>query len=57
MAADAGTSTSSGPRDALVMEAILKEMGVKEYEPNVVHQMLEFSYSKIISQQEYGRLR
>ena len=36
----------SGPRDAAVMEAILKEMGVEEYEPNVINQMLEFSYSK-----------
>ena len=42
MAADSGAS--GGPRDAAVMEAILKEMGVEEYEPNVVHQMLEFSY-------------
>lgn len=35
----------SGPRDAEVMEAILKEMGVSEYDPMVVHQMLEFTYS------------
>lgn len=42
--ADGGTG--SGPRDAAVMESILKEMGVEEYEPNVVHQMLEFSYSE-----------
>lgn len=34
----------SGPRDAEVMEAILKEMGVSEYDPMVVHQMLEFVY-------------
>ena len=39
----------SSPRDAAVMEAILKEMGVEEYEPNVINQMLEFSYSKICS--------
>ena len=40
-------SASGGvPRDATVMEAILKEMGVQQYEPNVVHQMLEFSYSE-----------
>ena len=37
---------SSGPKDAAVMEAILKEMGVEDYDPNVIHQMLEFSYSK-----------
>lgn len=38
--------TGAGPRDAAVMEAILREMGVEDYEPNVIHQMLEFSYSK-----------
>lgn len=42
----ADSSAFSGPRDASVMEAILKEMGVEEYEPNVINQMLEFSYSK-----------
>lgn len=40
-----GGGSASGPRDAAVMEAILKEMGVVDYEPNVIHQMLEFSYS------------
>ena len=35
----------TGPRDAAIMEAILKEMGVTEYDSNVIHQMLEFSYS------------
>ena len=44
MMADSGTLP--GPRDAAVMEAILKEMGVEDYDPNVVHQMLEFSYSE-----------
>ena len=34
-----------GPRDAAVMEAILREMGVEDFEPNLIHQMLEFSYS------------
>lgn len=32
MAADAGASGGTGPQD---MEAILKEMGVTEYDPNV----------------------
>lgn len=40
------TADSSGPRDAAVMEAILKEMGVEDYDPNVIQQMLEFSYSE-----------
>ena len=43
----ADSGAGSGPRDAAVMEAILKEMGVEDFEPNVVHQMLEFSYSKL----------
>lgn len=47
MAADTGSGAGAGPRDAAVMEAILKEMGVTDYEPNVIHQMLEFSYSEI----------
>ena len=44
----ADTGAVSGPRDAAVMEAILKEMGVEDYDPNVIHQMLEFSYSEYI---------
>ena len=36
----------STPKDAQVMMAILKDMGVTEYEPRVVNQMLEFTYSK-----------
>ncbi|KAK2179583.1 hypothetical protein NP493_482g02003 [Ridgeia piscesae] len=35
------------PKDAQVMMAILKEMGVTEYEPRVINQMLEFSYRYI----------
>lgn len=38
--------SGSGPRDAAVMESVLKEMGVDDYDPNVIHQMLEFSYSE-----------
>lgn len=32
------------PQDELAMRAILKDMGVTEYEDRVVQQMLEFSY-------------
>lgn len=42
----ADSGAGSGPRDAAVMESVLKEMGVDDYDPNVVHQMLEFSYSE-----------
>ncbi|XP_061431127.1 transcription initiation factor TFIID subunit 9-like [Lethenteron reissneri] len=34
----------STPKDAQVMAAILKDMGVTEYEPRVINQMLEFTY-------------
>ncbi|XP_064615145.1 transcription initiation factor TFIID subunit 9-like [Liolophura sinensis] len=34
----------SSPRDAQVMAAILKDMGVTDYEPRVINQMLEFAY-------------
>ncbi len=36
----------STPKDAQVMQTILKDMGVTEYEPRVINQMLEFTYSK-----------
>ena len=36
----------SSPKDAQVMAAILKDMGVMDYEPRVVNQMLEFAYRK-----------
>ncbi|GJP33832.1 hypothetical protein CLOM_g18339 [Closterium sp. NIES-68] len=32
------------PRDARVVASILKSMGVDDYEPRVVHQLLEFAY-------------
>lgn len=34
----------STPKDAQVMTAILKDMGVNEYEPRLVNEMLEFTY-------------
>lgn len=37
--------TKSTPKDALVMQAILKDMNINDYEPRVVNQMLEFTYS------------
>jgi len=32
------------PKDGQVMISILKDMGITEYEPRVINQMLEFSY-------------
>ena len=40
------SATKSIPTDAQVMAAILKDMGVLEYEPRVINQMLEFTYRK-----------
>ncbi|TRZ06702.1 hypothetical protein HGM15179_020405, partial [Zosterops borbonicus] len=34
----------SAPKDAQVMAQILKDMGITEYEPHVINQMLEFAY-------------
>ena len=34
------------PKDAQVMSAILKDMGVLDHEPRLINQMLEFSYRK-----------
>ncbi|NXV84995.1 TAF9 factor, partial [Calonectris borealis] len=37
-------SPKSAPKDAQVMAQILKDMGITEYEPRVINQMLEFAY-------------
>ncbi|XP_047571294.1 transcription initiation factor TFIID subunit 9B isoform X2 [Lutra lutra] len=34
----------NAPKDALVMAQILKDMGITEYEPRVINQMLEFAF-------------
>ncbi|NWH35760.1 TAF9 factor, partial [Chloropsis hardwickii] len=39
-------SPKSAPKDAQVMAQILKDMGITEYEPRVINQMLEFAYSE-----------
>ena len=41
-------TAKSTPKDALVMGAILKEMGINEYEPRVINQMLEYTYRKLV---------
>jgi len=38
------TGCKSSPKEAQIMAAILKDMGVNEYEPRVINQMMEFSY-------------
>uniref|UniRef100_A0A8C6CNY9 TATA-box binding protein associated factor 9b n=1 Tax=Moschus moschiferus TaxID=68415 RepID=A0A8C6CNY9_MOSMO len=39
----------NAPRDALVMAQILKDMGITEYEPRVINQMLEFAFRYVTS--------
>ncbi|TRY57126.1 hypothetical protein DNTS_024000 [Danionella cerebrum] len=40
-------SPKTMPKDAQVMMQILKDMGITEYEPRVINQMLEFTYNDI----------
>lgn len=35
------------PSDALMVTQVLESMGIKEYEPTVVHQLLEFMYRNV----------
>ncbi|KAF6091613.1 TATA-box binding protein associated factor 9b [Phyllostomus discolor] len=44
--------TKNSPRDALVMAQILKDMGITEYEPRVINQMLEFAFRKFTKHQK-----
>ncbi|XP_065287651.1 transcription initiation factor TFIID subunit 9 [Dermacentor albipictus] len=46
----------STPKDAQVMSAILKDMGILDYEPRVINQMLEFTYRYVTNILEDARL-
>uniref|UniRef100_A0A023FV89 Putative transcription initiation factor n=1 Tax=Amblyomma parvum TaxID=251391 RepID=A0A023FV89_AMBPA len=46
----------STPKDAQVMSAILKDMGIGEYEPRVINQMLEFTYRYVTNILDDARL-
>eukprot|EP00474_Spongospora_subterranea_P010118 CRZ10576.1 hypothetical protein [Spongospora subterranea] len=35
------------PRDAVCIDAILRSMGVVEYEPRIIHQLLEFMHRHV----------
>lgn len=50
------SSQKTTPKDALVMSAILKDMGVIEYEQRVINQMLEFTYRYVTSILDDARL-
>ncbi len=51
----ASLTRASMPKDAQVMTAILKDMGVSDFEPRVVTQMLEFSYRYVTNVLEDAR--
>lgn len=34
------------PKDAQVIMSIIKDMGITDYEPKVINQLLEFTYRK-----------
>lgn len=46
MASISSSQQKQMPKDALVIACILKELGVNEYEPRVINQLLEFTYRK-----------
>jgi hypothetical protein len=37
------------PKDAQVIMSIVKDMGILEYEPRVINQLLEFTYRKPVT--------
>jgi len=37
------------PKDAQVIMSIMKDMGITDYEPKVINQLLEFTYRKFFS--------
>ena len=45
------------PKDARVMISILKDMGIMEFEPRVVNQLLEFSYRYISTVLEDSKVK
>ena len=45
------------PKDAQVMVSILKDMGVAEFDPRVVNQLLEFSYRYATNVLEDSKVR
>jgi len=55
-AAAGGTTTKQLPRDAVVMQSLLKEMGVSLHEPRVINQMLDFVYRYVTTVVEEARV-
>ena len=44
----AGSRQSTTPREVQVIQTILKDMGVTDYEPAVVNQLLDFTYRELL---------
>jgi len=49
MASHQAANTGKAPKDAQVIVQILKDMGIHDYEPRVVNQLLEFVYRYVTS--------
>lgn len=47
MAADSQKAPPQ-PRDARIVSLILQSLGVEDYDPKVVHQLLEFAHSNYL---------
>lgn len=47
--AKGNTQTKHIPKDAQVIMSIMKEVGITDYEPRVVNQLLEFTYRYVTS--------
>jgi ABC-type cobalamin/Fe3+-siderophores transport system ATPase subunit len=45
MSSSTVTTNKTTPKDAQIVTAILKDMGIVDFEPRIVHQMIEFTYS------------
>ena len=44
---NAGPDVKKLPKDAHVMASILRDMGIVEWEPRVINQLMEFSYNYV----------
>lgn len=42
------------PRDARIVSLILQSLGVEDYDPKVVHQLLEFAHRKKLQKTHHG---
>ena len=48
------TQSKNVPKDAQVIMSILKDMGVSDFEPQTIIQLLEFTYSKVYTLYNHG---